>query len=322
MLAARLNAPSWKVIVAFALIYIIWGSSYLGIHVALESFPPFFSAAARFLIAGSVLFVIVRRNTPAPTRNQWRSAIILGFFMFFIGNGSLMWAQTMLSSGMAATLYATVPMAFGILGWLLFGQPRPAGRGLVGMIIGFLGVIVLVGPGDTEMVNPIGVLLIFCSTLGWSGGSLLSRRMDTPASATLGAAMNLLVSGIMLMLASGFTGEFTRIHAETIAPQSVIALFYLALGPSLTAFSAYMWLLSVTSPARVSTYAYVNPVVAVFLGWAILGEQVTAHTLIASAIILFGVILMTTYRAQPVPAEAVPSLDAATTQAKAARATR
>ncbi len=303
MPASRPNAPQWKVMVAFAAIYFLWGFSYLGIHVALESFPPFFTAGARFFIAGTALYAIASRGQAAPTRHQWRSSLILGFLMFFLGNGSLMWAQTMLPSGLAATLYATTPLCFAVIGWLGFRQHRPGGRGLLGLVVGFAGVVLLIGPGDTDSVNLIGVMLIFCSTIGWTTGSLLSQRLDKPASATLGAAMNLLISGIMLLIASGLTGEFSRIRPETLLPESILALLFLAFGPSLVAFSAYMWLLGVVSPNRVSTYAYVNPVMAVVAGWAILHEHVTLHTLIASAVILFGVVLITSQRTQPPAAE-------------------
>jgi len=307
MPTARPNAPTWKVVTAFAIIYLVWGFSYLAIHVTLESFPPYFAAGSRFLIAGSLLYAISFRGAARPTRRQWRSAIILGFLMFFVGNGSLMWAQKLLSSGMAATLYATTPLCFAIIGWLWFGQHRPWGRSLIGLVMGFAGIVFLIGPGDTTTVNPVGALLILCSTLGWTTGSLLSRRLDTPASVSLGAAMNLLASGIMLTIASGMTGEFSLIHPEKILPQSLLSLGYLALGPSLLSFSSYMWLLSVVPPNRVSTYAYVNPVVAVFVGWAVLGEEVTLHTLIASAVILGGVVLITSQRPKPAATSAQSS---------------
>jgi drug/metabolite transporter (DMT)-like permease len=302
--SASARPPQWQIIGAFAAIYFIWGSSFLFIRFALQTLPPFFIAGARFMLAGLILYAVVSRNQPRPSRVEWRSSFVLGFFMFLIGNGALMFAETLISSGGAATLYATVPLWFALLGWLWLRQERPNTRFIAGLVIGIIGVMLLVGLGDVGGLNPGGALLVIVSAIGWSFGSLLSRRMPMPRSALLGAAMNLFAGGVLLMIAALLTGEVTHWDWTTASLRSILSIGYLAIFPSVIAFGSYMWLLTVVSPNRVATYAYVNPVVAVFLGWAFAGEILTPRAIAASIIIIAAVVLITTARAaqrQPEP---------------------
>jgi drug/metabolite transporter (DMT)-like permease len=290
---------------AFAAIYFIWGSSYLGIRFALEGLPPFTVAGLRMTSAGLLLYGLTRLYGARPaTRAEWRSASLLGFFMFFVGNGALVWAELRLPSGLAATLYATVPIWMVMLGWLWLRGSRPSARVFVGLALGLLGLALMTWAGAGETApDGIGILLIMVSAVSWSFGSLLSRRIVMPDSAFLGAAMNLFTGGLMLLAASLLTGEWAGLNLAAVPAKSLLSVLYLAVGPSIIAFGSYMWLMSTTSPARVATYAYVNPVVAVFLGWALNHEALTPRTLITSGIIIAGVALITTARPRTSVAE-------------------
>ena len=289
--------PMWRVIAAFAAVYTVWGSSYLGIRVAMETLPPFLISGIRMTSAGILLYVIARRNGAArPTNAQWRSGAILGFLMFFVANGCLMMGQKTIASGMAATLYATVPLWFALLGWLWLGGKRPGRRVIVGLLMGLVGIGLLVGLGGTanSAIDPFGALLVLISAASWAVGSLLSRRVAMPESPFLGAAMNLFCGGLMLLAASMMTGEPLHVQWAAVSLRSVLAVAYLAVGSSVIAFGSYMWLLAKVAPNRLGTYAYVNPVVAVFLGWALVSEPLTARTLVAAAVIIGAVFLITT----------------------------
>jgi drug/metabolite transporter (DMT)-like permease len=302
----------WRIIAGFAAIYLLWGASYLAIHFSLETLPPFLISGSRFTLAGIILFGLARRGGAAlPTRTHWRASALLAFFMFFIANAILMQAQRLISSGLTATLNATVPFWFVLLGWLWQGNARPGLRVVFGLVLGFLGIVLLISPGNLAAGKPVdlfGALLALLSALSWSFGSLLSRRVKMPDSAMLGAGMNLIISGAMLLTVSLLTGEMFHLNLSAVSLRSVLAVAYLILGPSVTAFGSYMWLLTVVSPNRVATYAYVNPVIAVFLGWLLAGETLTPRTLIASAIIVLAVALITAQRtASPVRANAPPA---------------
>lgn len=289
--------PLWQVIAAFAAVYIVWSSSYLGIRVAMETLPPFLISGVRMTGAGLLLYIIARRGGAGkPTMAQWRSGAVLGFLMFFVANGCLMMGQKTVASGMAATLYATVPLWFALLGWLWLGEKRPSGRVIVGLVMGLVGIGLLVGLGGAKegALDPVGSLLVLISAASWAVGSLLSRRVDMPQSPFLGAAMNLFCGGLMLMAASLLTGEPAHVEWAAVSFRSVAAVVYLAVGSSVIAFGSYMWLLTKVTPNQLGTYAYVNPVLAVFLGWVLVGEPLTARTLVAAAVIIGAVFLITT----------------------------
>jgi drug/metabolite transporter (DMT)-like permease len=296
--SSSFNPPKWRIIAAFLAVYIVWGSSYLGIRVAMETLPPFLVSGLRMMSAGLLLYAIARRTGASrPTLVHWRSGIILGFLMFFVANGCIMIGQKTVTSGMAATLYATVPLWFALLGWLWLGEKRPSSQGIVGLILGLVGIAFLVGTGGSNSstgIDPFGALMILISAGSWAVGSLLSRRVTLPESPFLGAAMNLFSGGVMLMTLSLVTGEWMQVDWAAVSVRSVAAVMYLAIGSSVIAFGSYMWLLTQVSPSRLGTYAYINPVIAVFLGWILVGETLTARTLVAAGVIIGAVFLITT----------------------------
>ncbi len=292
------NSLNWRVIGAFAAIYLIWGSTYLAIRFSLETLPPLLTAGIRFLIAGAVLYTLARRQgAVSPTRAQWRSAVLLGFILFVLNNGSLMWAETRVSSGMAALLIATVPIWMVLLGWLAFRGERPGRQVFTGLLVGLVGVILLVRPGETgQAVDTLGALALLFAAFAWALGSLLSRRLDTPKSPLLGAGMNLIAGSAILMVVSAVTGEMAAFNPLAVSLKSALSVVYLAIFGSIIAFGAYMWLLSTVPANQVATYAYVNPVVAVLLGGLFADEPLTPQTLIAAAVIVTAVVLITTAR--------------------------
>jgi drug/metabolite transporter (DMT)-like permease len=290
-----------RIAAAFAAIYVIWGSTYLAIHFAIQTLPPFWMAATRFLLAGMLLYGWARlRGGERPTLLHWRSAAIVGGLLLMGGNGGVVWAQQHVPTGLTALLVASVPVWMVLLDGIGRGWRRPATQVLLGIGLGLAGVALLVGPGrfaGASAVDPLGALVLVLASLCWATGSLYSRRARLPASPLLGTAMEMLAGGALLLLAGLLTGEAAKLDLGAASPKSLLAVGYLVVFGSLVGFTAYIWLLRVTRPALVATYAYVNPVVAVFLGWAFAGEPLSARTLLAAAIIIGGVVLITTHRA-------------------------
>jgi len=294
-----------RVATAFAAVYLLWGSTYLAIRFAIESLPPFWMAATRFLVAGAILYAWARwRGEPAPLRLHWRSALIVGGLLLLGGNGGVVWAEQRVPSGLAALLVGTVPLWMVMLDGAGRGWKRPPVQVLAGVAIGLLGVALLVGPGrfaGGHRVDPVGAAVLIVASLSWTAGSLYSRRAPLPSSPLLGTAMEMLGGGACLAIAGLVAGEWQRLDLAAASPRSLLAVGYLVVFGSLVGFTAYVWLLKVSTPPLVATYAYVNPVVAVFLGWAFAGEPVTGRTLVAAAVIVGAVMLITTYRAKPQP---------------------
>jgi drug/metabolite transporter (DMT)-like permease len=268
--------PRTLVVLAFAAVYIVWGSTYLAIRVAVETLPPFLSAGVRFLIAGGVLLVfLVHRGFVRPSKAQWRQAMVTGTLLLVGGNGLVMWAEKSLASGFTAMLIALTPIWFALLDWLRPKGVRPQFKTILGIIIGFAGVILLVngrgmsGHGTNQWS---GALAVTIAGVCWASGSL--------------CGVGLLLVGVVL-------GEPFRTEWSRISGRSLAALGYLIVFGSWIGFSAYVYLLGASTPARVSTYAYVNPVIAIFLGWIMLGENFTAHMLWGALVILAGVITIT-----------------------------
>jgi drug/metabolite transporter (DMT)-like permease len=290
-----------RLVIAFAAVYLIWGSTYLAIRLAIETLPPFTMAGFRFLVAGTLLYGWLRlHNAAPPTRIHWRSAAIVGGLMLLGGNGGVTWAEQRVPSGLAALLIATVPLWMAILEAIPRRGSRPTRRTGGGLVLGLAGIILLIGPGNLDGgqgVDPVGAGVLLLAALSWAGGSLYSRRAPLPGVPLLGTAMEMLAGGVILLLAGALTGEWARLDPGAVSSRSLLALAYLILFGSLMGFTAYLWLLRNTTPARASTYAYVNPVVAVFLGWAVLGEPLTWQTLLAAAVIVCAVVLINTGRA-------------------------
>jgi drug/metabolite transporter (DMT)-like permease len=291
-----------RVLAAFAAIYLIWGSTYLGIRIAIETLPPLMTAGLRFIIAGPLLYTWARtRGAPRPTSAQWRAAAIVGGLLLLGGNGLVTWGERRVSSGLAALLVATVPLWMVLLDWLFLRGERPAGKVFLGLILGLIGIVLLIGPTDLlgeHHVNLIGVAMLLLAALSWAVGSLYARRAPLPAAPLLGTGMEMIAGGVLLLLASGAKGEWVQVDLASVSLRSWLALAYLTLLGSIVAFTAYTWLLRVSTPARVATYAYVNPIVAVVLGWAVIGEALTRQTLLAAAVIVLAVVVITTGRAR------------------------
>jgi len=287
-----------RVWAAFAAVYLIWGSTYLAIRFAIETVPPFLMAGARFLLAGVVLYAWMRlRGRSRPTYYHWISAAIVGGLLLLGGNGGVVWAEQRVPSGLTALLITCVPLWMALLNWLRPGGVRPSVAVATGLLAGFGGVTLLVGPGEFAggaHVDPVGGLVLLLASLSWAAGSLYSRYARFPDSALLATGMEMIAGGALLLLASAATGEWARLDLGAVSLTSLVSFAYLIAFGSLVGFTAYIWLLRVSTPARVSTYAYVNPVVAVFLGWAFAGEPLTPRTLIAAAIIICAVVLITT----------------------------
>lgn len=288
-------------VLAFAAVYVIWGSTYLGIKYAIETLPPFLMSGSRFLLAGVALAAwALWRGERRPTLAHWRSASIVGALLFLGGNGGVVWAEQYIPSSLAALLVATEPLWIVLMNWLRPAGVRPALITFLGLAVGFAGVWLLIGGvtsgDDISGRSALGAGAVIGATLAWAAGSLYSLRADLPASAILSAGMQMIAGGAFLTIAATLTGEWSRLDLGSASTISVGAFLYLVVFGSIVAFTAYSWLLQNVSPAKASTYAYVNPVVAVALGWAIAGEAVTTRTLLATAVIVSSVALITLHK--------------------------
>ncbi|HEV8124495.1 MAG TPA: drug/metabolite exporter YedA [Gemmatimonadales bacterium] len=306
-------APRWKVVAAFAAVYIIWGSTYLAIRFAIETMPPFLMAGVRFVIAGALLYWWARwKGAPRPERAHWKATTIIGGLLLLGGNGGVVWAEQRVPSGIAALIVAIVPVWIALMEWRMPGGRRPGWQVTAGLALGSLGLLLLAAPGAASLgarVDLIGVGALLIATLCWSLGSVLSKRFSLPASPLVTTGMEMLMGGVLLLVAGLVTGELPKVHLAEISFRSGMALVYLITFGALIGFTAYLWLLRVGSPTRAATYAYVNPVVAVFLGWSLAGEAISARTIIAMAVIVGAVVLITSSKPR------VPKLEPASKQA-------
>ncbi len=290
-----------RVWIALGTIYVVWGSTFLAIAVVVRDLPPFLSMALRHLVAGALLFgwvMVRRREREALGWRQWRAAFVFGGALFLVGHGGLAWAQQDVPSGIAALLVGTIPLWFAILARIFMGE-RLGGRAFAGLILGFAGLALLVDPSGEEGAKPIGALVIVLGALGWSAGSIYSQRSALPKDTLLGAAMGMLAGGVLLSVFSAGRGEW---NDATFTTDALLATAYMVVVGSLIGFSAYVWLLKTVPASTVSTYAYVNPVIAVLLGWAFNDEVITGRTLVAGAAIVVGVALMVSRSTEKEPA--------------------
>jgi drug/metabolite transporter (DMT)-like permease len=295
-----------RLIAAFAAIYVIWGSTYLAILMAIQTLPPLLMAGARFLVAGLILLAWAWRATPAaPTTRQFRNAAIIGLLLLVGGNGAVVLAERVIPSGLAALLVAVLPVWMVLLEWARPGGTRPSGGVVIGLILGIIGLVVLIGPavvhpdaGGTANngIRIAGVVMLMIGEISWATGSILARHMDLPRSAALATAIEMLAAGLVFLIVSVLTHEPEFFDISRVSGRSIAGLIYLITFGSIVAFSAYIWLLKVSTPAKVATYAYVNPVIALFLGWAFAGERLSLRTAIASAIVVAAVAVITTAR--------------------------
>jgi drug/metabolite transporter (DMT)-like permease len=290
---------------AFAAIYFVWGSTFLAIRYAVETIPPFAMMAGRCLFGGAILLVwgLVReRDRPRPSRREWGGAVVIGTLLFVGCHGVLAYAETRVPSGIAALCLATIPLFVPLLGWALPGGAPPSRRRAGAFVVGFAGVALLVASqGTGGGLHVADALLLVGSALSWAAGTVATRVVPVPRSPVLGAAMPLLAGGAVLVLVAAGSGELGSLHPANVTGRSIGGLAYLVVLGTVLTFSAYVWLLRVVAPARVATYAFVNPAVAVVLGWAVAGESLTAGAVIASAVIVAAVAVAVSER-DPAPA--------------------
>jgi drug/metabolite transporter (DMT)-like permease len=311
-------------VAAFAAVYLIWGSTYLAIRFAIETMPPFLMAGMRHFVAGIILYTYARwRGAPRPNGPNWKSTAIIGILLLFGGNGGVVWAEQYVPSGVTALMVATVPLWMVLADWLRPRGTRPTAGVVLGVLVGFAGMVLLVRSGGDKAdvtIRPLGAVVLTLACLWWSIGSVYSRHAPLPKSPLLTTAMEMLAGGAVLLIFGACAGEFGKLHLSQVSLKSAASLAYLTVFGSLIAFSAYVWLLQVSTPARVGTYAYVNPIVAVFLGWLLASEPLTARMLVAAAIIVMGVVIITTYRGRAVkstPADESKELTVASELAEA-----
>ena len=304
------HAPLWLVVTAFAAVYIIWGSTYLGIRFAVESIPPFLMAGGRHLAAGIILFAFARlRGATAPSWPQWRDATIAGILMLVIGNGGVSWAEQRVPSGTAALIVALTPLWMVLLDWLRPAGVRPRALVGLGLAVGIAGVALLArGHGEPhETAYGWSVAALVAASFSWAFGSVFNRSARKPASPFLGVAMQMMTGGVVLFGVSATQGEFGHFHFAQITAVSFNSWLYLTMAGSLIGYTAYIWLLHVSTPARVATYAYVNPLIAVLLGCTF-GHEIFSHELlVAGALIIVAVALIVRGGAQSGAKNTVPS---------------
>jgi drug/metabolite transporter (DMT)-like permease len=283
-------------LLAFAAVYLIWGSTYLAIRVGVRSIPPFLMSGCRFVGAGGMLYALLRlRGTPAPSRGEWARAAIAGVLMLTTGNGLVTWAEKQVPSNLAALIVAAVPLYMALLDWARPGGTPPARRVLIGIAIGAVGMALLVSGGreSSSQVGAIGIGAILLSGLAWSAGSLYARYGRMHAHPVMAAAQQMLGGGAAMLAIASLRGEPAAVARAGVTAESALALAYLTLFGSFVAFSAFGWLVKTTTTARLSTVAYVNPVVAVVLGWAVLDERLGTRAIAGATLILAAVLAMT-----------------------------
>lgn len=289
-----------RVIAAFAAIYFVWGSTFLFIRYAVETIPPLLLVGTRSVCAGALLYAWAwQRGEIQLGWREWRTAAVGGFCFFVVSHGSLAWAEQYVPSGVAAVVLALIPAWVVLLDWLRPGGSRPGLLVMAGVLLGFAGLLLLVGPEVASRgfsTNAVATVVLATGAIGWAFGTVFTRYTKIAASPIATSAMQLLSGGAMLFVAGTLAGEWPALAAHPPNAQSLFSLLYLILIGSVVTFSAYIWLLRTTSPARVATYAYVNPVVAVGLGWLFAGEVITAQILVAAALIIGAVAMVITFQ--------------------------
>lgn len=286
-----INSKSVKLAIAFAAIYIIWGSTFLAIRFSIATIPPFFMMGFRCLLAGGILYTWARsRGESRPQFAQWLTALILGILLFAVGHGALAWSEQFLPSGIAALICATSPIWITLLQAFLHRDNHLTARVILGLIMGLSGVALLIDPSELlggKTMNPKGVIVLLVGTISWSIGAVYSKKANLPKNSMLAAGMCLLAGGGGLLFASFFSRE--TVIPTSISLHSLVSMMYLIVFGSIFTFTAYFWLLRTTSPSRVATHSFVNPVVAIFVGWFAGGELINTRILIAALLMVISV---------------------------------
>lgn len=298
---ARRN--STRILLAFGAVYFIWGSTYLFIKYAIETIPPFMLGATRFLVAGAVLYgIALWRGAVRPSAGDWRSAAVTGVLMLGIGNAAVVWSELTVPSGVVALIVSTVPIWIVLVDWLRPRGTRPRAPVVVGLALGIAGMVILVGPkaivGEGH-VNEVGALVLLVGSITWAIGTIMSKRSKRSASPLVYSALQMIAAAAAMAIASVVAGEPGRFEVAAVSWRSGLSWIYLVFAGSVIGYTAYIYLLGQVSAAKAATYAYVNPVIAVLLGWAFASEPIGSRTLIAAAVILAGVATITTAQSAP-----------------------
>jgi drug/metabolite transporter (DMT)-like permease len=289
---------TWKVLLAFAIIYFVWGSTFLAIRVGVREVPPFLLAGMRFLVAGIILYGWMRaRGTPSPSAREWSAASFLAVLIFVLDYGLLFWAERRVPSGIAAVMMATIPVFMAVAEILFLRTQRLTLRLGFALLVGIAGVAVLVGHtislGEAP-VDTAGACALIVASICWSVAASLTRKLPLPAAKAMSSGAQMLAGGVLLMLAAALLGEFRGFHVQAVSRGAWLALAYLIVAGSIVAFTAYVWLIHHESPTKVGTYAYVNPVVAVLVGYFFGGEAIGPRTIVGTALVLVSVVVITT----------------------------
>jgi drug/metabolite transporter (DMT)-like permease len=290
--------PAWKTLLAFGIIYFVWGSTFLAIRVGVREVPPLVFASMRFFVAGAVLYGWMRlKGTPSPTRREWVTVTLLALCIFVLDYGLLFWAEQRVPSGVAAVMLAMIPVFMTLAEIIFLRTQRLTVRLALALLVGIGGVLILVSHSvglAEKAIDPLGAVALVIAAISWSVASTLSRKLTQPESKVMSSGAQMLAGGIMLAMAAGLFGEFRGFHMQSISRGAWFALLYLIVAGSIIGFTAYVWLIHHESPTKVATYAYVNPVVAVLVGYFLGGEAVGARTLLGSVLVLISVVVITT----------------------------
>src|SRR6266852_6606369 len=300
----------WKTLLAFAIIYFVWGSTFLAIRVGVHEVPPLLFAAMRFLVAGVVLYGwMIARGERSPSARQWTSVSLLAVLIFVLDYGSLFWAEQRVPSGIAAVMLATIPVFMSLSEVIFLGTQRLTLRLGTALLIGIAGVAMLMSPWlrlSGAPIDTLGAAALIFASISWSVASTLSRKLPLPSSKVMSSGAQMLAGGVFLTLASAALGEFRNFHPSTVSRGAWLSLLYLIVAGSIIAFTAYVWLIHHESPTKVGTYAYVNPVVAVLVGYFLGGEGLGVRTILGTLLVLISVVVITTTRAKiPVATQTV-----------------
>jgi drug/metabolite transporter (DMT)-like permease len=295
---SKTHRPAWKTLLAFAIIYFVWGSTFLAIRIGVHEVPPLTLAGMRFLVAGLVLYGwMIVHGERSPSLREWMSASALAVLIFVIDYGLLFWAEQRVPSGVAAVTMATIPAFTALSEIIILRTQRLTIRLAVALLIGLAGVAVLISRSLNLGGAPIdraGAVAIIVASISWSIASALTRKLPLPASKVMSSGAQMLAGGVLLFVAAAAVGELGNFHPETVSRGAWIALFYLIIAGSIIGFTAYVWLLHHESPTKVGTYAYVNPVVAVLVGYFLGGESLDQRTIVGTVCVLISVVVITT----------------------------
>ncbi len=281
---------------AFAAVYVLWGSTYLALRFVLESMPPFLMAGFRFVSAGSIMLLLARLNKHAwPTRHELKNTAFIGFMLLVIGNGGVVWAEQYINSSITALIITIEPVWVVLLLWMKNQQHKPSPVVWIGIFLGIAGMFVLIGPSDlgqVEQLNPLGVGLLLLSSICWAVGSVYALNNQLPSSAYMNTGFQMLIAGGIFFLIGTGNSEWSRFDISEITTRSILGFLYLIIFGSLIGFTSYNYIIKKANPTSASTYAYVNPVIAVFLGWWLGNERVSMQTIFAAALLVSAVVII------------------------------